>query len=80
MRPPFPHLFSKVGTDQTKVATSRDNVANCSSEEKTVLQHLEDRKKITVRMRSIDDFRRNNLLDWGEGSVVNTISTFIASL
>ena len=45
MRPPFPHLFSKVGTDQKKVATSRDNVANCSSEEKTVLRHLEDGKK-----------------------------------
>ena len=45
MRPPFPHLFSKAGTDETKVATSRDNVANCSTEAKTVLQHLEGRKK-----------------------------------
>ena len=44
MRPPFPHLYSKVGTDQKKVATSRDNVANCSSEENAVLQRLEDGK------------------------------------
>ena len=70
MRAPFPHLFSKVGRHRSnKGGYEQRQRRQLLLGGKDCFTTLGGQKKITVRMRSIDDFQRNNLLNWGEGLI-----------